>query len=77
MRSITLPLLLCIPTICFAQDTLTDQILAAGNADDDADRLAFLQAITERDGLTPELTADLEKITTGVDEWVNNPRTNY
>jgi GH43 family beta-xylosidase len=49
-------------------------IRAAGNVDDDADRLAILRQLQARSNLDQDLRANLDRLETVVDRWVHEPR---
>ena len=57
-----------------AAPTATSLIQRAGNADDDAERLAILRELRAVDGLEPSVRAEVERMAAFVDRWVNDPR---
>jgi hypothetical protein len=56
------------------ESSIEESILVAGNAEDDARRLEILRRIRNRPDLDRELRAELDRLVTFVDRWVNEPR---
>jgi hypothetical protein len=58
-------------------DATKAAIQRAGNADDDAERLAILRELQEQPDLDPALKADLDKLVPFVEQWVDGTRLHF